>query len=677
MSRTAVIVTLLMLIVIVVGGVAGYHSGRSAAPAANTAETEASPATNPDPAISEPVQQPSKSEPDMNTVAGRTEKYGPDWTVCGSSDDQTLRINACNRLLKDAPLTQLHRAWTINSRGAGYELLGEYVLAAQSYQESIETDDSWPPAYENLADVLMRLGRPGEAVILANKAIELKAEGPRVHCLKSKAYRMQGKLDAASEALDLVPKADAEETCVLRQRGEIASARGQADIAVRYFRQAENDPEAASLAQCRAGDILLRKGRLEEALLAFEDGVRLNPENKCAVSNMAMLIARLRPPDEAVAELNKAIQQHPDLPILQCEKASVIEDRDAAAAFKLYDEVIAKHPALSCALFQRAHLMFRMGEPESAQEAYSAGLKIAPNDYTGWYGRGQVGFYLGETETSISDLNNAMALNPESFDVPMLHGEIYLYTRQYESALRNFIRADKLKSGDRSAAFLRAETKLELGRFEEVIDECQKLIGDNADDSVGRGCLQHRARAFLGLQKPGEAIRELQTLAAKEGAASGANLYLTAIHLLAGDRDSAAEALAAYRSKQPDELYGALWAQLMMKERETAEGVSALTTGKDIWPQPLLHYAMGDIDAAAVMKQAAVPDFNLASMRAAEAEFYIGVVHFLRGDADEAMARFRRLKSEAPIVMRKRLYPALYKHSNRLETTLARWLIEQ
>ena len=671
--RSGIGIALLILLALILGGGAGLLGVKYAMDAGyiSVASPETAKVTQ-----SEEANPPAQESPDVEAAEGA--EYGPDWPVCRDmSNDPALRIGACSRLLETAPLTAKHRSWTYNNRGTGYEDLRQYQPALKDYEAANVADPTNHAPYYNLGRIAFNSGRPKQAIALYDKALSRKPEAGWIYCSKARALQVLGQLDGALAALDKVPAPDKQGACALRQRGEIALAKGDSEAAINYFRKAEDEPVAASESQCRAGEVLYSMGRFEEALKAYTDGVRLNPENECAVANMARLIEKLRPPQEAMAALDDVMARYPTLTVLQCSKASILEESDAAAAFKLYDEVIAKYPTQSCALFQRAHLMFRMGDPDSALAAYTAGLKIAPNDYAGWYGRGQVGFYLGETETAISDLDKALAFYPDSYDVPMQLGEIYLYTRQYETALGNFTRASEVRPGDRSAAFFAAEAKLELGRFDEVIAACQTLINTDADDSVGRGCLQHRARAFLGLQKPNEAVRELQSLAAKEGPASGANLYLTALHLLSGDRDAAEKVLSVYRAARPDDLYGALLAQLMTEGDAAPPDISAFVSQNDIWPQPLLLYAMGDISAEAVMLLTAVPDFGLATMRAAEAEFYIGTVLLMKGETDAAMARFRRLKSENPVVLRKKLYPALYKPSNRLEVTLARWMAAQ
>ena len=141
--------------------------------------------------------------------------------------------------------------------------------------------------------------------------------------------------------------------------------------------------------------------------------------------------------------------------------------------------------------------------------------------------------------------------------------------------------------------------------------------------------------------------------------------------------ESAAAALASYRTARPGDLYGALWAVLMAPEGEAIpKDIVALAGQQDVWPLPLLRYALGEIDADQVMQATNVPDFSLTTMRAAEAEFYIGLIHLTRDEMDKRVDRFRRLTAEAPVVVRKRQYPALYKHDNRLEVTLGRWLFE-
>jgi tetratricopeptide (TPR) repeat protein len=675
MSRTAIVVALLMLIAVGIGGVAGYLSVEPAQVIASESKVVEPTADASDPTLA-PKQPADSSEPDMETAEGRAEKYGPDWTACSLDDDLQFRIVACNRLLKDVPLRRKHRAWAYNNRGAAYYLLHDYGPAVQSYQQAIATDQTDPNAHFNLGDVALMFGRPREALILFDKAIDLGMEKASVYCQKAKALRVLGKLNAASAVLDKVSAAEAEETCVLRQRGEIALARGQADEAVAHLRKAESDPVRASTAQCRAGEVLRNQGRLEEAFQAYTKGVELNPDNKCAIKNAGGLIIGLRPFDEAVAMLDSNFARHPDLLELQCYKALAMERNfQSRQAFELYERVLADHPAESCSLFSRARLLFRMGESDKALAAYDAALKIVPNDAVGWEGRGQVNIHFGNIERALKDFGTALKLEPDRVSALQSRGELLLLTRQYEPALRDFAHIDALRPGERIAGLYLAEAQLALGNTDATLNRCRALTNADASDYISRRCGILRARAYLMRDDPAQAVPELAAVAEEEGPRSEANLYLTALHLLAGERELAVAALARFRSKRPDDLYGALWAALTVAEGEAPPpDLDALAAKQDIWPLPLLRHVMGLIDESAVRSQTAVPDFNLAALRAAEAEFYIGLKLLLDGHPDAAGKFFRRLEEEAPIVLSDETYPGLYKHSNRMELALASWL---
>lgn len=683
MSRGGILlVALLFVIVVIGGGAAGYLSvdhpvaAEAIQPGAQSTEQKA--------ALAETVERPvpDAEATDDISVADTAElaaKFGAEWAICeerGASLRE--RIAACDRLLAGEGLTKRLRARAVSGKGAAYFDARKYGLASQAFMSAAKIDENYAAARAQLGRLALMMGKPREALMFADEALERFAGDPFTHCLKAQALQAMGKVDAAAAVLEKVPADISNDQCVLDGLGKLYTALGEPEKAIASFGKVQGDRVTQSAAQCNVGAVLRQAGREEEALAAYMKGVELNPDNECAVGHVAELIVRLKPAEEAIAFLDQNLVRHPDLVQLQCYKAAALERVDWDAARQFYDDILAKHPGELCSLRGRADLMFRQGDYDESLSAYDTLLKLDPRNASTWEGRGIVQAYAGRSEAAVADFSNALKLNPAAMTARLRRGYAYQSLGRHDVAAKDFERVLKQSPDNREAARFLAEASLAARKPEVTISACRQIATADDKDVDVRACRMLSAQALLMQSDTATAISVLEDVARTGREGVEANLHLAAIHLLQGEMPRAKEVLAAYRAAQPKDPYGVLWAALMAEaEMAKPEDIDAALAKPDIWPQPLLQHATGRIDAAAVLEAAAVPDFKLASAREAEAEFYLGLRDLLAGDDQAAARRLRRVLDIGVIKFNRNSYPALYRPSNQMEVALAAWLTEQ
>ena len=109
------------------------------------------------------------------------------------------------------------------------------------------------PAYFNRAEVLVRLGRPAEALRDCDQAITLYPELAGAHCHRGLALKAMGRLDEALESLDQALTLDPGMTDAFVNRGNIALQLGRFDEArADYQRALDARPELAEASHGQA-----------------------------------------------------------------------------------------------------------------------------------------------------------------------------------------------------------------------------------------------------------------------------------------------------------------------------------------------------------------------------------------------------------------------------------------
>jgi tetratricopeptide (TPR) repeat protein len=131
------------------------------------------------------------------------------------------------------------------------------------------------------------------------------------------------------------------------------------------------------------GLALSKLGRCEEALVHFEDAIRLRPDHAKAHNNLGLCLHVLGRDDEAIASYKCAIELEPEMEL------AYINLSEALVALGRIDEGIA-----------------------ARQEA----LRLDPNDATNLSNLGALLGSVGRLEEAIDHFRRSLAIRPESAD---------------------------------------------------------------------------------------------------------------------------------------------------------------------------------------------------------------------------------------------------------------------
>jgi tetratricopeptide (TPR) repeat protein len=171
-------------------------------------------------------------------------------------DHAEARLNLAHIAERRAVLAQQELAWrernptsrpaTMRSGATPSEY---YEQAIRYYREAIDVQDNFVPAHVDLAQLLLSLGRTDEAIVHFNRAIEL---GEQLHQPHAPAHLALGLIDAKAGRL-----ADARQHFIAVTEIDPYSVRGQVEL----------------------GTVLLLEGHLPEGLAAWEEAMRLAPND--------------------------------------------------------------------------------------------------------------------------------------------------------------------------------------------------------------------------------------------------------------------------------------------------------------------------------------------------------------------------------------------------------------
>jgi Flp pilus assembly protein TadD len=163
-------------------------------------------------------------------------------------------------------------------------------------------------------------------------------------------------------------------------------------------------------------------------------------------------------------------------------------------AFALCQEVIDLNgDFVSDAYNLRGMLRARMGSMDQALKDFSDAIGRQPNNFMGWYNRGNLHLGRKEYQEAIVDLSQALRLNGALVKARANLAWAYAMAGGYRDAVREADMAIELSPGMAQAYDTRGYSYCMLGDYPRAIENLTKAISMKEDPAF----FNNRARAYL------------------------------------------------------------------------------------------------------------------------------------------------------------------------------------
>lgn len=177
---------------------------------------------------------------------------------------------------------------------------------------------------------------------------------------------------------------------------------------------------------------------------------------------------------QAVSQLSKADQAKVTRLFFDAEKAKVIEDWDAA--LKNYSDVVAIDPNNADAHFQLTQVYMTLKKPQEAEgEALAA---VGLDNTNKWYLEALASVYMseGKVKESTETFKALVDKFPGNPDYYLNLAFLYQKTNQFESAIKVYDLFQKNFGIDENVIEEKKNLYLRLNRFNDAVNEVQKLV---------------------------------------------------------------------------------------------------------------------------------------------------------------------------------------------------------
>lgn len=238
---------------------------------------------------------------------------------------------------------------------------------------------------------------------------------------------------------------------------------------------------------------------------ALQKVVQLTPTYKPGWQLLSVVYRKLKQPEQALVAINKALQIEVNNAQLLNEKGGALTDlRLYPEALVATDAAIAQAPR-SAFYVNRGMLLMRMGRYEEALATVNQALEIDPSLAAAYTNRGTAHQLLRRFDAALADYQQAIQLDPEDSYAYGGLGHLYHAQNRSDDALTQFAKGIAIDPKNPVHYSGRGYVYFKLGRYEDAIAAHTKAIQLEPNISSH---FSNRANVYLATQRYEDAIAD-------------------------------------------------------------------------------------------------------------------------------------------------------------------------
>ena len=229
----------------------------------------------------------------------------------------------------------------------------------------------------------------------------------------------------------------------------------------------------------------------EEAIAAFDQAIRLDPNDNFAFNIKGLALYELGRNEEAIAAFDQAIRLDPNNSAAYNNKgASLDELGRGEEAIAAYDQAIWIDPNISVVYNNEGDALYELKRYEEAIAAFDQAIRIDPNDITAYNKKSAALNGLERYEEALVACDQAIRIDPNNSVAYNNKGDALYVLLMYQEALDAYNQAIKLLDPETDDwVFMQAHNKrgkalLTLGNYKEAIQLYNNVILFHPKDST-------------------------------------------------------------------------------------------------------------------------------------------------------------------------------------------------
>jgi tetratricopeptide (TPR) repeat protein len=353
--------------------------------------------------------------------------------------------------------------------------------ALAAYQRAVAKDEDSAYLHRRVAAALAQQSQLDEAIVHAQRALELEPGDPDTRLFVGQLYRHRRDPAAAEAALlgaDGAP-ADADAAYLLHQVYVEANRLDDAERTAKWLVVHEPDELRGRIA---LAGIYERQGKLAEAERTLRDALLLDPGNLRVYGALARSMRERGDREGEIRIYRELLALEPDhLPTLIALGETQMDGNDLEGAIATFEEIERRFPDDMRSIVRLGFLKYEARDFAGAASRFERALSADPDEY-------EFAFFLGVARRRTGASDAAI----RAFErIPVDHGH-YAEARtqiasvlerrgDYRGALAEVERASAV-APSRPLDLYRATLRAKIGDFEGAVAELERLLEQQPED---------------------------------------------------------------------------------------------------------------------------------------------------------------------------------------------------
>jgi tetratricopeptide (TPR) repeat protein len=236
------------------------------------------------------------------------------------------------------------------------------------------------------------------------------------------------------------------------------------------------------------GRTLWYLGRYEEALLAYEEALRLDTSDEDLYVGKAGVLSSLKRFDEALTVCEQALQLAPANASVYKEKADILSrQKRYEEALSAYQKVVHLDPNDAFAYEEIGNLLCQREQFADAVKAYTQALRLSPDFTRVYQSKAHALEKLGHYEQALAAYNKALQLHPNNGHLLFSRAGVLKKLLRYEEANADYLGAQVSAQAGKSDPLLAAcciIAKVDLNKVAEAKARLQATGKEISDEAI-------------------------------------------------------------------------------------------------------------------------------------------------------------------------------------------------
>ena len=373
-----------------------------------------------------------------------------------------------------------------NALGVALDSLDDCRGALEAFQQA---QTLWPDSREvtyNLANVLLRIGRPNAAVFrlqsLLNRHTNATAMALSIRLLLAEAYLRSANNELAAQTLDGLQREEPNVIQLHLMSATALTGLGSLDASAEQYRAALGLEHQNCAALMGLGKALLQAGNAAEAVAPLNQYVQLRPQDAEGYYVLGRAYRAIGQFEQVVAMFSKAVELRPEDYDTRYQFAMALwrtGDRHTAlrqldAAERLKPDQIQVHSA-------RARICVELGETDQAVKESESVKRLTSHERdleqaSSYMGIGNVSLQRGDLNNAEAQFRKALQLDPHSAGARSNLGLVLGLLHRPQDAQREFQEAIALDPQLATAYNALGVSYAEEQRVSEATTEFERAI---------------------------------------------------------------------------------------------------------------------------------------------------------------------------------------------------------